>query len=83
MGASLELTVASSVQVVELHRCSQRVYAVQVPFGDLGILATLDTLPRHPDALVLPTLPANATVHIRSGGAVLQVITACSCQCGL
>jgi hypothetical protein len=33
-------------------------------------------VPVHPDALILPTLAADTTAHIRRGGAVLESITA-------
>jgi hypothetical protein len=39
----------------------------------------LDRLSRHPNALVLPTLPANASVYVCGIGSVLEFFTA-SCR---
>jgi hypothetical protein len=38
-----------------------------------------DRLSRHPNALVLPTLPANASVYVCGIGSVLEFFTA-SCR---
>jgi hypothetical protein len=43
----------------------------------------LDRLSRHPNALMLPTLAADTTGHIRRVGAVLEVMPAGRSQCGL
>jgi hypothetical protein len=40
----------------------------------------LDRLSRHPNALMLPTLAADTTGHIRRVGAVLEVVLAASHQ---
>ena len=42
----------------------------------------LDKLPRHPDALMLPTVAAETAANVGGVGAVLEVVPAGRSQCG-
>jgi hypothetical protein len=42
----------------------------------------LDKLPRHPDALMLPTVAADTAANVGGVGAVLEVVPAGRSQCG-